>query len=224
MIIFDQLRISDDGKKLYINVHVNAADYFESYYLDNITIATADTVLETNYAEPSSDFIYKKEFGKDGEDVKQADLVIDTAVLTAAHLNWNTQEEEPVDDSKAYADTDYGNKDFSHDLFFVFVHCKSVGNINQCFPYISCSLQEETTLGVTFDTKLLYQRVMGYTRELANSCEIPSNFMDFILNFNAFKAAVETDHYIDAIGFYKQMFDMVGSNGVTTYKPCGCHG
>lgn len=28
MVIFDQLRISDDGKRMYINAHVNKADYF----------------------------------------------------------------------------------------------------------------------------------------------------------------------------------------------------
>ena len=33
MILFDQLRISDDGKRLYINAHVNKADYFANVYI-----------------------------------------------------------------------------------------------------------------------------------------------------------------------------------------------
>lgn len=220
MIIFDQLRISDDGKRMYINVHVNNADYFQSYYIDQITIVTADKALETECNAPSSNFIYREIFSN----TKSVDLVLDTGSFTAAHLNWDEEIEHPNDFGKPYADIAFGHSNLSQDLFFVFVHCKSSGKVNECFPYIPCDLQAETTLGVTFDTKLLYQRVMGYTRELANSCEIPSGFIDFILNFSAFKAAVETDHYIDAINFYKQMFDIVGSSGMTTYKSCGCHG
>ena len=33
MILFDQLRISDDGQRLYINAHVNKADYFKNLRL-----------------------------------------------------------------------------------------------------------------------------------------------------------------------------------------------
>lgn len=47
MILFDQLRISDDGKRLYINAHVNKADYFANVYIDSIVIMTADKVSET---------------------------------------------------------------------------------------------------------------------------------------------------------------------------------
>ena len=52
-VVFDQLRISDDGKRMYIDVHVNKADYFDNIYLDELTIMTADKVSETNPNEPT---------------------------------------------------------------------------------------------------------------------------------------------------------------------------
>jgi hypothetical protein len=88
-------------------------------------------------------------------------------------------------------------------------------------------------LGVTFDENLLYQRVMQYTKSLADNCKIPVAFMDFILLWNAFKASVETEHYIPAIKYYNMLFgkDADGNpygaydktSGVIS-KPCGCHG
>ena len=59
MVLFDQLRISDDGKRMYINLHVNKADYFDGIYLDEMVIVPADKVLETSPALPSEDYIYK---------------------------------------------------------------------------------------------------------------------------------------------------------------------
>ena len=192
MLIFDQLRLSDDATRLYINVHVNKADYFKDIYLDNIKIMTADKVSETNPEVPTEDCIFTHTFG---DNIKEAALVL------------------TVNDFLTLKQSD-----MSRTLFFVYVKCK--GTVGACVP---CRLDELTTLGVTFDEKLLYQRVMDYTRSLADDCKIPVGFTDFILLWNAFKASIETEHYIPAIKFWNQLFD-VGTIGNITYKGCVCHG
>lgn len=192
MLIFDQLRLSDDATRLYINVHVNKADYFKDIYLDNIKIMTADKVSETNPEVPTEDCIFTHTFG---DNVKEAALVL------------------TVNDFLTLKQSD-----ISRTLFFVYVKCK--GTVGACVP---CRLDELTTLGVTFDEKLLYQRVMDYTKFLADNCKIPVGFTDFILLWNAFKASIETEHYIPAIKFWNQLFD-VDTIGNITYKGCGCHG
>ena len=192
MLIFDQLRLSDNATRLYINVHVNKADYFKNIYLDNIKIMTADKVSETNPEVPTEDCIFTHTFG---DNVKEAALVL------------------TVNDFLTLKQSD-----MSRTLFFVYVKCK--GTVGACVP---CRLDELTTLGVTFDEKLLYQRVMNYTKSLADDCKIPVGFTDFILLWNAFKASIETEHYIPAIKFWNQLFD-VDTIGNITYKGCGCHG
>ena len=193
-VIFDQLRISDDGRRMYINLRVNAADYFDNIYLDSLTIMTADKVSETNPHEPTEDYIYKKVF--EGNQ-KTADLVF-----------------LPQDFNESF-----NKSNLSSDLFFVFVKIKGVPD-----PCTPCRLDEEITLGVTFDENLLYQQVMGFTKQLADDCSVPIGFMDFILLWNAFKASVETEHYIPAIKYYNMLFDegVVSVSGIT--KNCGCHG
>lgn len=195
MILFDQLRVSDDGKRMYISIHVNRASYFDDIYLDEIVITTADKVLETSPTIPSEDYIYKKVFDNG---MKEADIVL-----------------LPTDFNEHFT-----KSNFSSDLFFVYVKVK--GTPDPCTP---CRLDEEVTLGVTFDESLLYQQVMQFTKSLAEDCNIPVGFTDFILKWNAFKAAVETEHYIPAINYYQQLFDnTVGISAKGTSKPCGCHG
>lgn len=195
MLLFDQLRISDDGKRMYINIHVNFATYFDNIMLDSITICTADQVSETNPNAPSQDYIYKK--------VYTEDLQVDNIVLTPQDMNEN-----------------FTKSSFSSDLFFVYVKCK--GTPDQCTP---CTLDEEITLGVTFDESVFYQKVMQLTKQLADECKISKDFIDMILLWNGFKAAVETEHYIPAIDFWKKLFfGHHGMLGLSNSKPCGCHG
>jgi hypothetical protein len=98
------------------------------------------------------------------------------------------------------------------------VKCKDAPLIG-CPP---CRLDELTTLGVTFDENLLHQKVLGYTKELVDSCNIPRGFIDLILLWQAFKSSIETEHYIQAIDFWKKLFK--SSNSIGTYNRCGCHG
>jgi hypothetical protein len=191
---------------MYIDVHVNKADMFSNVYLDSIVIMTADQVSETAPESPLkdsngqyTDYIYYADF-KDG--LKEASLVL-----------------QPNDEGFSL---NFRKANFSSDLFFVYIKCKRVGSSKSdcCIP---CRLDEETTLGVTFDYNMFYQKVMNYTRELVIDCVIPMGFTDFILLWNAFKIAVDTEHYIPAIKFYNMMFD-VTKGGHSTIKNCGCHG
>lgn len=193
MVIFDQLRISDDGKKLYVNAHVNSADCFNNIYLDRIVIQTQDQVSEADPLTPGDACICQMQIT---DETKELNLVLD-----------------------ASTDFDSVYNTLSDKLLFVYIVCKGVPD-----PCTPCRLDELTTLGVTFDETMLYQKVMQYTRQLTDSCEIPKDFIDLILLWNGFKAAVETEHYIPAIDFWKKLFD---SNNIAVYgttKPCGCHG
>lgn len=203
MIIFDQLRLSDDAQRMYVNVHVNTADYFDKTYLDRIVIMTADKVLEATTADlyPADsdgnpiDCIYTKQFE---DDTKEAALVLTVNDFTGLKTT-----------------------DMSKTLFFVYVKCK--GTVGEGVP---CRLDELTTLGVTFDEKLLYQRVMDYTKALADDCKVPVGFTDFILLWNAFKASIETEHYVPAIKYWQMLFEdsLYNAQTYTMKGGCGCHG
>ena len=192
MVIFDRLQISDNGKMLYIDVHVNKASYFDNITLDKLIIQTSDQVSETDPCSPGDSHILSMDI--EGNE-KELHLAL-----------------------KANVDFDEVFHTLSDKLLFVYVICKGIPG--ECTP---CRLDEMTTLGVTFDTALLYQKVMQHVRELNETCKIAKGFLDLILLWNGFKAAIETEHYIPAIDFWKKLFKNRYGKGNFS-KPCGCHG
>lgn len=204
-VIFDQLRISDDGEKMFINAHVSTASYFDNVYIDSITIMTSDKVSETLPESSTQEYIYTKKV--EGEE-KEINLVLTSTDFTKT---WETDPNAMV----------FKKADMSNTLFFVYIKVK--GTPDECTP---CALDKEVTLGVVFNEGVLYQRIMDYTKELVRECcNIPVGFVDFILLWNAFKASVNTGHYIAAIKFFNMLFGNVKDGGhVLTTKGCSCHG
>lgn len=205
MIIIDQLRVSHDGTKLNIDAHVNSADYCAKVYIDSITIMTAEKVSETSPEIPTENYIYYKEIK--GEE-KELSLALTPSDFTKV---WET-------DAKAMA---FRQSDMSKTLFFVYIKYKGTPDLSSA----PCAEDKEYTLGITFDEKVLYQKVMNYTKDLLKCCEVPLGFIDYILLWTAFKASISTGHYISAIKFFNLLFDSSGTNGyVETVKTCSCHG
>jgi hypothetical protein len=210
---------------LYINAHINTAEGFENIYLESITISTSERVLEATdiSCTPPQDYIYQKDFANDEGQYTKKTLSL---VLCAKDFikYWET-------DALAMKFT---QADMSRTLFFVYIKCTGTVT-NECIP---CRLDEATTIGVTFDVNLLYQRVMDYTKSLLTDCTVPREFTDFILLWNAFKAAIETEHYVPAIKFWNMLFGIPskdervdGSHSIfggggshLISKSCGCHG
>ena len=351
MIIIDQLRVSDDGKKMYLNAHVNKARYFDEVFIDKITICTEDQVSETNPQIQTGDYVYQKEFNATDDyviypiynktQVLSEDLllnikneyggwsvsftskenstlngisitfsgkfsVFDTGhlpklIITAPdfipaadgsnlndvrvlhsiegirfekeghtawifkgkdyidydnvcfylykqtsdgvyelvhlddtdnkeflHFYWNAYSYVPTTHSKeinmvftpSMFNEKFSKTTFSDNMFFVYIECK--GTPSSDTP---CTLDEKTTLGVTFDYGLFYNQAMNYTRELVNTCSPSQQFIDFILNVEALKLGIETEHYIPAIQRWKWLKEENKKGTVgNVAKSCGCHG
>ena len=198
MVLIDQLRISDDGQFMYINARVPEMTAFENLYITSLVIKTASQVSETAPETVEGNFIYKETFEVGEEAYLERNLSINDMVL-------------------------YDKNNFSEDLFFVYITTEYATDEGQISPNIPCRMDEMTSVGVTFDENLLYQKVMGFTKQLHTGCNTPNKeFIDFILLWNAFKASVETEHFISAKMFYKYLFDDTTSVDIT--KNCGCHG
>lgn len=193
MIIFDRLQISDDGKMLYIDIHVNKASYFDSIYINKVVIQTSDQVSESDPLTPGEEYVYSMT-----ADDETRELHLALSATTDFESVYST---------------------LSDKLLFVYVIC--TGTPDECTP---CRLDEMTTLGVTFDTALLHQKVMQFTRELNRQCQLPKEFIDMILLWNGFKSAIETEHYIVAIDFWNRLFNSHYATSIKTTNSCGCHG
>lgn len=218
MVIFDRLRISDDGKTLYVDAHVNTAPYYEDVYLDKITICTEEHISETLPTSYSSHFIYQDNIaGENGEDTKTLSLVLDLASFSAAYIN-QTSEGTWKDETKPWATEDLTDGTLSSHIIFVYITCKGTPAADT-----PCGMDTTTTLGATLDYSKIYNNAMGYIKELADTCNISSGFQDFLLRYNMFNIAFKSGHIIPAIKMWKSiMGDVI--TGTNVRAKCGCHG
>lgn len=205
IVVFDQLKVNPDGSKLIVSAHVKDLSDYADVYLDNISVMTADKVSETNPYNPTSDVIYSKSFT---EDTKSVYLEISAEDCIR---EWETE----------VSSMNFTQEDMLKTMFFVYIKIK-VKNGGAIPATVPCGEDSEYTLGVTFCTHRIYEKVLNYTKELAQECAIPREFTDFILLWNALKAAIETGHYVPAIKFFNLLFGNIDTKSVT--KNCCCHG
>lgn len=194
MIIIDQLRITDDGLAMYLDAHVNEASYFDDVCIDKVTILTEDQVSELDPLTFGSSYVYQTSLSGSQKEVH--------LVLNVNSMN-----------SKFTA------KDFTSNMFFVYITAK--GTPASDTP---CRLDEMTTLGVTLDYGLIYNNALCFTKELSDNCNVPMGFIDFILNYEAMKIAIETEHYVAAIEHFNWLKNNGCSSNGTVTKGCGCNG
>ena len=102
-------------------------------------------------------------------------------------------------------------------LFFVYVKVKGTPSADT-----PCGMDNITTLGVVFNFYPLYQHAFNYIKELSNTCSIPKNFINYILQYKAFEFAIKTGHYTEAIKYWKKFFMKIKNSAITSN--CGCYG
>lgn len=95
-------------------------------------------------------------------------------------------------------------------------------------PYIEGAPSEDTPCGQDVCNKAyiyciddIKKQGLDYLKDLGNDCNIPKNFIDFILRYNAFELALQTCNYEDAIKYWKLI---KGTKVKIKSKNCGCHG
>lgn len=97
-------------------------------------------------------------------------------------------------------------------LFFVYVKTKGVPA-----PDAPCGGDSVYTLGVTANLFPVYNSFMCALRELDRDCNIPKQFIDMFLRYEAFTTSVKTGHYIEAIWLWNKWFARMAK------KPIGSH-
>lgn len=71
-----------------------------------------------------------------------------------------------------------------------------------------------------YDKNVLLDKGIRYLKELGDTCEIPRDFVDYILKRYALDMAIATCNYRAAIKYWQMLTITKGM----TLKGCGCHG
>lgn len=94
-------------------------------------------------------------------------------------------------------------------------------------PLVHMELPEDMPCGAdvvdktaVYDKNILLSKGLGYLKILGDTCNIPREFIDFILKEKALDMAIVTCNYADAIKYWKYL----NMSKTITTKGCGCYG
>lgn len=100
----------------------------------------------------------------------------------------------------------------------LFVWVKTKGSPSISTP---CGQDNEYTVGVCYHKDIIYNTGIKFIKELESCCEIPKNFIDFILKLDALELSIQTENYDFVIEMWKYLIDTQYSNLIQT--KCGCN-
>lgn len=113
-------------------------------------------------------------------------------------------------------DSDLLVKSMEGKMFFVYILTKGIPSSNT-----PCGLDTPVVLGVGVDSYPIYKKALNYIKESYNNCDIPRNFINFVLRYKAFQMCLKTRDYPLAITYWKK-FNKALNNKVSSN--CGCYG
>ena len=196
MIQFNTLKITQDGKNLIINASVKNLSYYTNVLIGSIVIDNQDTYSASG---PSSNPIYKRSFA-------DKDLVTNEDIAGFKNISITVSAKELLDN----------NGDLNDDILYVYLI--AVGTPSADTP---CGMDNVNTLGVALNLRPIYNNGINYIKQVESTCEIPKDFIDFILRYKALDLALKTENYIQANKYWNKFFK---NNNVVSLNTnsCGC--
>ena len=118
--------------------------------------------------------------------------------------------------SISLSSTQLGGVDINQTMFFVYAVAKGTPA-----PATPCGYDETNSVGVTFSLCPIYNTTMGYVKQVENTCEIPKDFINLILQLKAIQYSINSGHFTQAVKYYNKFYKNLSVN---TFSTCGCHG
>ena len=159
----------------------------------------------------------------DGVWIKQIKIDTQDTFSSSGPSTHLVYESEVFDNHPRSVTLDLGPTAFNQELdmnnTMFFVYAVAGGYPSHDVP---CGFDDEVSVGVTFSLCPIYNETMQYVKEVENSCEIPRNFVNFILQLKAIEYSINSGHFTQAIKYYNKFYNKKFSASVV--NPCGCHG
>lgn len=203
MVEYKDLSVVLNGKGLSIEVEVPQYKFYDNIYIKEIYL---DTHITYNAGGPSESALkifdsntVEIEEGQNREFKNIKVLISEKDILDAVSSKTSVL------------------PSLENDLLFVYI------KTNDDFgPDTPCGYDNQYTIGVTFNTCILYNKFMQVIKELYQECPIPKHFVDYFLLFEGMVYSVESKHYIEAINIYKRLFDRKDIT-VNNTNSCNCN-
>lgn len=203
MIIFDELRITNDGEYLVIDARVRKEKIYKNVTIKEVWIGT-----HKNYSENGATGIQIPLTLSETTDPSKRIL------MRLSSLDINSRPHKEIDEV-----------DLKKDLIYVYIETTPLEDIDNC-PSLPCDMMSTHNIGVTMYMSNFYNTFMNYIKEIEciNNCEgrVPQNLIDFILRYITLTTAIDSKHFIKANELFEKWFS--GKYNININSSCGCNG
>ena len=201
MVIFNECRIDDEGKRLIIEASVENLSYYKNVYIDSIVIDTEKTYSPNG---PSDNSVFSKAFKKDDLEIEEYD-------------NGKTQKTGVKKVRLCLNSKDLKVDSLDNNIFFVYILTTGIPD-----PGTPCGMDNCFAMGIAVNLRPVYNMAMKYIKELDSTCTIPKGFIDMILRLKAFDLSLRTGNYSIAFKQWDKLFK--NKISVSPNTGCGCNG
>lgn len=190
MVRFNELRITNDGQNLIVDVSIREESYYSQCTIDNIKLDSDDTYIEGSPSS-SAEILYKYT-PQQGDKLRTL-----RRIYNINSLNLDS---------------------FKDHILYIYVEVDPTGIPSD----IPCGMDTNPTIGVTLYMGDIYNQFMSNIRELSDTCNVPQNFINDILQYKAIESSINSGHYIQANKYYNNFFK--GKSIKSSSSNCGCYG
>lgn len=205
MVIFNDLRITEDKDCLIVDCYIEDIDGYEGMYIDSVKIEYYKNFTDEGCVSDHALTLYED----DGAEKTSVRCLLNKSTI------------------EAQAET-FGTDTFDGGLFLVTVECDGTPSNASVLAQYTCGSDSTVDIGVVVDWQSVYRQGMGYAAKLAygcdNPCEVPSGFEQFILYWYALQLAISTCDWLQV----KKLWDKFlrafhgGGQAVSVSSGCGC--
>ena len=104
--------------------------------------------------------------------------------------------------------------DYKKNMFFIWI--KTKGILGDCAP---CSDSSDNAVLAVYWKKGIMDMYVHYLKDMTACCDLPQDFVDFLLRAKALDLSIKTGHYIEAIKFFRYLTSKMTKHIV---KHCNC--
>ena len=193
MVSINEFVIARDAKYLYLKASIDDMEYFENVFIDYLEFTLHKVVNGT--IETST-----IELNPDGT------------------LHTESLETEVKNVDLTLTPQDLGLSDFQTPVIEVKVYTKGYPSADT-----PCGMDEEYVVGITYNESVLYDKGLSFIHQVSQDCNIPDDFINWILSSSAFDLALKSGNMNDALSWWLRLTSN-RSNGYSRNSNCGCHG
>ena len=205
MVIFNELRISDDKQCLTIDCAIEGLDIYSDMHIKTIDLEYYKNVETMGVPSSKALNVYTYSPARGVSDPQ-----------TAIKINVNAAQLSTIED--------FGTEDFDKGLFYVIVECD--GTLPAAAALLSCGMDSTVDIGVALDWKRVYEIGMRFisslTSKCLNECSDKSSNMNFILLWNALRFALISCDYVQVAYLWDIFLRIYNNNSTQFSAACGC--